>query len=61
MTVRLPTAGGRAIVASLWPDAVDLSAHKDLMALPEELRRCGASLRELTVAGKERWCVYYSG
>ena len=31
------------------PDAVDLSAHKGLVALPEELRRCAVRVRELRV------------
>ena len=40
-------------VVRVRPDAVDLTAHAGLVALPEELRRCAGRVRELRVKSKE--------
>ena len=41
--------GEKIVVARVRPDAVDLAAHKGLVELPEELRRCAGRVRELRV------------
>ena len=48
MDIRVRVSGGQEAVARVWPGRVDLSEHKTLVALPEDLRR----LRELTLASR---------
>ena len=50
LRLRVRQWGGERIeVVRVQPDAVDLSAHKGLVVLPEELRRCAGRVRELKV------------
>ena len=41
---------GDAVVVRVRPEKVDLTGHRGLVELPEEMRRCAVRVRELAVA-----------
>ena len=54
LRVRVRQGRGEKIeVVRVRPEAVDLTAHTGLVALPEELRRCAGRFRELRVESRE--------